>query len=120
MPYNTITIANNKRYEDGKKGGRPNNKKTSGYEKEKTTGFENKKPNNNVNDNNNENNNDNAENTVINEQVNTIQVEKKSFTIVEIPHSEAEIVSETVVANDENVHKPKRVYRRKTTAKTSE
>ena len=61
----------------------------------------------------NENNNDNAENTAINEQTNTIQVEKKSFTIVEIPHTEAEAVSETVVANDENVHKPKRVYRRR-------
>lgn len=58
-------------------------------------------------------NNINNENTVINEQTDTIQVEKKSFTIVEIPHSEAETVSETVVANDENVHKPKRVYRRR-------
>ena len=35
--------ANNKKYEDGKKGGRPP-KKTTGYEEEKTTGFENKKP----------------------------------------------------------------------------
>jgi hypothetical protein len=48
-------LANNKRYEDGKKGGRPNSKKTSGYEKEKTTGFENEKPNVNVNVNDNEN-----------------------------------------------------------------
>lgn len=35
--------ANNKKYEDGKKGGRPP-KKTTGYEEEKTTGYENKKP----------------------------------------------------------------------------
>jgi len=42
--------ANNQRYENGKKGGRPK-KKTIGYEKEKTTGYENKKPNVNVNDN---------------------------------------------------------------------
>lgn len=34
--------ANNKKYEDGRKGGRP--KKTTGYENEKTTGYENKKP----------------------------------------------------------------------------
>lgn len=34
--------ANNKKYEDGKKGGRP--KKTTGYENEKTTGYENEKP----------------------------------------------------------------------------
>ena len=33
--------ANNQKYEDGKKGGRP--KKTTGYEEEKTIGFENKK-----------------------------------------------------------------------------
>ena len=40
-------FANNKRYEDGKKGGRP--------KKEKTTGFSEKKPNENVNENVNEN-----------------------------------------------------------------
>ena len=59
--------ANNKKYEDGKKGGRPP-KKTTGYEEEKTTGFENKKttgysgkkPNENVNENNNENENENV------------------------------------------------------------
>ena len=68
--------ANNKRYEDGKKGGRPKNenKKTSGFENKKTSGFENKKPlvlkndeiekpnvnvNDNVNDNVNENVNEN-------------------------------------------------------------
>lgn len=56
--------ANNKRFADGKKGGRPK-KETTGFEEIKTTGFENKKPNNNnnvnenvnVNDNNNNNNN---------------------------------------------------------------
>src|SRR5574344_2983155 len=46
--------ANNKRFNDGKKGGRPK-KKTSGYEKEKTSGYEKEKPNNNVNDNDNDN-----------------------------------------------------------------
>lgn len=52
--------ANNKKYIDGLKGGRP--KKTTGFEKEKplvikqkTTGFEVKKPNDNVNDNVNDN-----------------------------------------------------------------
>lgn len=50
--------ANNQRYENGKKGGRPV-KKTIGYEKEKTTGFENKKPNVNVNENVNVNDNEN-------------------------------------------------------------
>ena len=34
--------ANNKKYEDGKKGGRPP-KETTGYEEEKTTGYKNKK-----------------------------------------------------------------------------
>lgn len=51
-------IANSERYENGKKGGRPQ-KKTIGFEKEKTTGFENEKPNNNENVNVNENDNDN-------------------------------------------------------------
>lgn len=57
-------IANNERYTNGKKGGRP--KKTIGYENknhrllnEKTIGYENKKPNVNVNDNENVNENDN-------------------------------------------------------------
>ena len=40
--------ANNIRYENGKKGGRPN-KKTDGFENEKTDGFENEKPNKHVN-----------------------------------------------------------------------
>lgn len=54
--------ANNKRYTDGKKGGRPKKKetkKTTGSEKEKTTGYENKKPNVNENENVNVNDNDN-------------------------------------------------------------
>lgn len=46
--------ANTKRYEDGKKGGRPK-KETTGLTKEKTSGFENKKPNKNENVNNNNN-----------------------------------------------------------------
>jgi hypothetical protein len=46
--------ANNQRYENGKKGGRPS-KKTNGYKKEKTIGYETEKPNVNVNDNVNEN-----------------------------------------------------------------
>lgn len=57
--------ANNKRYEDGKKGGRPkkkDNKITTGYDETKTTGYENEKPNVNVNDNVNVNENDNKEN----------------------------------------------------------
>ena len=49
--------ANNKRYSDGTKGGRP--KKTTGFENEKTTGFEIEKPNNNVNENVNVNDNEN-------------------------------------------------------------
>jgi len=56
--------ANNKRYEDGKKGGRPKKEKTTGFNQEKTTGFENdetsKKPNVNVNDNVNVNENENV------------------------------------------------------------
>lgn len=51
-------LANNRRYENGKKGGRPK-KETIGFEKEKTIGFENTKtktkPNVNVNVNENEN-----------------------------------------------------------------
>lgn len=54
-------IANSERYENGKKGGRPQ-KKTIGFEKEKTIGFENEKPNNNENENVNENDNDNDNN----------------------------------------------------------
>ena len=38
-----VIKANNKRYEDGKKGGRPP-KKTSGYLKTETSGYENEKP----------------------------------------------------------------------------
>ena len=51
-------IANSERYENGKKGGRPQ-KKTIGFEKEKTIDIENEKPNNNENENVNENDNDN-------------------------------------------------------------
>ena len=38
--------------------------------------------------------------------------EKKSFTVVEISHTEAESAVEAPAANDEPVRKPKRVYRR--------
>ena len=57
-------LANNERYENGKKGGRPKNK-TIGFEKNKTIGFENKKPNNNDNVNDNVNENDNDDNNNI-------------------------------------------------------
>ena len=53
--------ANTKRYEDGKKGGRPK-KETTGFSKKETTGFENKKPNKNVNENVNVNDNENVNN----------------------------------------------------------
>lgn len=60
--------ANTKRYEDGKKGGRPK-KETTGLTKEKTSGFENKKPNKNenvnVNDNENVNNNNNIDDSCV-------------------------------------------------------
>jgi len=60
--------ANNERYENGKKGGRPKKnkelintpKKTNGFEKIKTNGYENKKPNENVNENDNVNVNENV------------------------------------------------------------
>ena len=41
------------------------------------------------------------------------QPEKKSFTVVEVSHTEAETLSEQPVANEETVRKPKRVYRRR-------
>ncbi len=50
--------ANKKRYEDGRKGGRPKKEKTTGFEKEKplvSENAKNKKPNVNVNDNVNDN-----------------------------------------------------------------
>lgn len=50
-------LANNKRYEDGKKGGRPKKTITSGFQEIITSGFENKKPNENVNENDNVNDN---------------------------------------------------------------
>ena len=72
--------ANNKRYEDGKKGGRPK-KKTSGYEKEKTSGYENKKPNDNVNEN--DNVNVNANENVIN-NISATVLNKKNIEAEEI------------------------------------
>ena len=46
----------------------------------------------------------------------TETTEKKSFTVVEISHTEAESVAETPAANDEVARKPKRVYRRRQNA----
>ena len=64
-------LANSKRYEDGKKGGRPC-KKTSGYSDEKTSGYENKKPvgGKNKKPNNNVNVNDNVNVNNIKEKIN--------------------------------------------------
>ena len=56
-------VSNNKKYESGKRGGRPRKTdtslKTNGFENKKTNGFSEKKANENVNDNDNENVNDN-------------------------------------------------------------
>lgn len=59
-------LANNRRYENGKKGGRPN-KKTIGFQKEKTIGFnlEETKTKPNVNDNDNVNVNVNVNDNVL-------------------------------------------------------
>jgi len=44
----------------------------------------------------------------------TTVTDKKAFTVVEIPHTEAESAVETpMVVGDESVRKPKRVYRRR-------
>jgi hypothetical protein len=53
-------LANNKRYSDGQKGGRPRKEKTTGFENKKTTGYSEKKPNENVNVNENKNENVNV------------------------------------------------------------
>lgn len=68
--------ANTKRFEDGKKGGRPK-EKTTGYDEEKTTGFKNKKPNNNVNVNDNVNVNLNN-NITTSEETSTVDTAKAS------------------------------------------
>lgn len=61
--------------------------------------------------------NSSAENGVNDNEVTTeevVKVEKKEFTIVEVPHSEAETVTVSDISNaEEVVRKPKRVYRRK-------
>ena len=44
-----LQFANNKKYEDGKKGGRP--AKTSGLQEQETAGLQTEKPNVNVNEN---------------------------------------------------------------------
>ena len=67
-------LANNKRYEDGKKGGRPPKIKTSGFENEKTSGYFQKKPNVNVNVNVNEN-----ENVNVNENVEVLKKNNDPF-----------------------------------------
>lgn len=71
--------ANNKRYEDGKKGGRPRKNKTTGFENEKTSGYSEKKPNVNVNVNVNENDNVNVNE---NDEV-LISKEKKQDPFIE-------------------------------------
>ena len=58
------------------------------------------------------NDNNVVEPTVCNEAGKTEAVEKKSFTVVEIPHTEAETATNSDAA-EETVRKPKRVYRRK-------
>lgn len=73
-------LANLKRYNDGKKGGRPKKENidkliTSGFENEKTSGFENGKPNKNKNVNKNENVNENENEE---EKEKEIHKEKKS------------------------------------------
>lgn len=60
--------SNNKKYEDGKKGGRP--AKTSGLQEQETTGLQTEKPNVNVNVNENENVN-------VNEKVKEKNTKKK-------------------------------------------
>lgn len=69
--------ANNKRFLDGNKGGRPI-KKTTGSKNKKTTGSEIKKPNNNVNVNVNDNVNNNK-NDVLRNEISLICLEKKSY-----------------------------------------
>ena len=53
-------LANNERYANGKKGGRPKKEENHRLFNKKTIGFENKKPNVNVNENENVNENDNV------------------------------------------------------------
>lgn len=96
--------ANNKKYEDGRKGGRPKKEKTSGYEENensKTSGFENNKTiktsgyeenemvsdfekpnvNDNVNENENENENENV-NRNVNRNDNENVNEKHSYQLI--------------------------------------
>ena len=72
--------ANNKKYEDGKKGGRPP-KKTTGSENKKTTGYSKKKPNvnENVNENDNVNDNDIFITTTTSNKNNVFVVVEKEF-----------------------------------------
>jgi len=65
-----------------------------------------------------ENSNDNEktveENALTATEITETVVEKKSFTVVEVPHTEAETaVENNNVIEEEVVRKPKRVYRRK-------
>lgn len=64
--------ANNKKFIDGQKGGRP--RKTSGYENYKTSGYEKQKPNVNENKNINENRNNN-----VNKKENTNKIKYLTF-----------------------------------------
>lgn len=87
-------LANQKRYENGKKGGRPK-KETDGLQKEKTNGFENKKttgyekaetktkPNENVNVNVNENDNENVNVNVNGSALYDADVEKIDSLFIE-------------------------------------
>lgn len=98
--------ANNKKYEDGKKGGRPP-KETTGSKSKKTTGYSRKKPNENVNVNENENVNDNdifISTTTTNKNNNCLVVVEKEFgrtlsstEIVKIIDLEEEFGTEKVI-----------------------
>ena len=78
--------ANNDRYENGLKGGRPK-KDTEKEETKKTNGYENKKPNDNDNDNVNDNENDNEnENPNPNENDRRRRQQKKRFEFLHEQH----------------------------------
>ena len=78
--------ANNDRYENGLKGGRPK-KDTEKEETKKTNGYKNKKPNDNDNDNVNDNENDNEnENPNPNENDRRRRQQKKRFEFLHEQH----------------------------------
>ena len=59
----------------------------------------------------------NAENLSATEEPKAVEnapvTETKSFTVVEIPHSEAQTAGESTAESAETIRKPKRVYRRR-------